>query len=442
MICTKCNKEISDTAKFCPYCGSKVESAKESVSNTTPNPPTDPPVDQSLNTMDDPTLESVKNKTEEQTQKEPGEKYEVPKYETPKTNEFQREEQKTTPSPQPSMVKSEKTNEYALIIGYLVLAGTCGVVAFRSLLAAIQFFSYGGNTLNGFGSLLSMVLYIAMSTLLAVIAFSNEKEKINTYFIILCGIAALMVIGGVLRFIITFFQSLGYYFSWMYFFENVSTLLLTIMSMATVIGVTYSLLHLAGKSPDFKSLEKLGSTINNSAKNAKQNYENQKQAKQSMNANVNYNSQNNTNNAYNNATYSNPNVVRPLKTDRGLLGYILLTIITCGIYNYYFIYTVARDVNVACAGDGKSTGGLLKFILLSILTCGIYSWWWEYSLGNRLAESAPRYGLSFSENGTTILMWLLFGMLLCGIGPFIAMNIIIKNTNSICMAYNHKHGLI
>ena len=58
MICTKCNKEISDTAKFCPYCGSKVESAKESVSNTTPNPPTDPPVDQSLNTMDDPTLDT------------------------------------------------------------------------------------------------------------------------------------------------------------------------------------------------------------------------------------------------------------------------------------------------------------------------------------------------------------------------------------------------
>ena len=28
------------------------------------------------------------------------------------------------------------------------------------------------------------------------------------------------------------------------------------------------------------------------------------------------------------------------------------------------------------------------------------------------------------------------------IGPFIAMNIIIKNTNSICMAYNRYNGLI
>ena len=132
----------------------------------------------------------------------------------------------------------------------------------------------------------------------------------------------------------------------------------------------------------------------------------------------------------------------PLKTDRGLLGYILLSILTCGIYSYYFIYSVAKDVNIACEGDGSKTGGLVKFILLSIITCGIYSWIWEYSLGNRLAANAPRYGLSFQENGTTILMWCIFGILLCGIGPFIAMNIIIKNTNSICMAYNRQNGYV
>ena len=124
------------------------------------------------------------------------------------------------------------------------------------------------------------------------------------------------------------------------------------------------------------------------------------------------------------------------------MGYILLTFITCGIYSYYFIYSVARDVNVACEGDGKSTGGLLKFMILSIITCGIYGWIWQYSLGNRLAANAPRYGMNFQENGTTVLLWDLFGLFLCGIGPFIAMNIIIKNTNSICMAYNRSKGFM
>ena len=145
-------------------------------------------------------------------------------------------------------------------------------------------------------------------------------------------------------------------------------------------------------------------------------------------------------------TFANGGNVPPyggekLQTDRSLAMYILLSIITCGIYSYYFIYKIAHDVNIACDGDGESTSGLVAFILLSFITCGIYSWVWEYKLGNRLASNAPRYGMSFQENGTTLLMWCLFGSMLCGIGPFVAMSILIKNSNKICQAYNRVHGL-
>ena len=130
-----------------------------------------------------------------------------------------------------------------------------------------------------------------------------------------------------------------------------------------------------------------------------------------------------------------------LKADRSLVAYILLNFITCGIYGWYFLYALARDVNAVCAGDGKTTPGLAKFILLSFITCGIYSFFWYYSLGNRLAANAPRYGLNFQENGTTVLLWLVLGSMLCGIGPFIAMHIIIKNSNDLCGAYNYQHGI-
>lgn len=130
-----------------------------------------------------------------------------------------------------------------------------------------------------------------------------------------------------------------------------------------------------------------------------------------------------------------------LQTDRGLLMYILLSIITCNIYSYYFIYKMAHDVNIACDGDGESTGGLVAFILLSFITCGFYAYWWYYKLGNRLANNAPRYGLRFDENGTTVLLWCVVGLIACGIGPFVAMHILIKNTNAICAAYNRAHGL-
>lgn len=129
-----------------------------------------------------------------------------------------------------------------------------------------------------------------------------------------------------------------------------------------------------------------------------------------------------------------------LQTDRGLLVYILLSIVTCGIYGYYFIYKMAHDVNIACEGDGEQTGGLVAYIVFSFLTCGVYSWYWLYKLGNRLSANAPKYGMTFQENGTTILMWCIFGSLVCGIGPFVAMHILIKNTNAICAAYNRKYG--
>ncbi len=135
-----------------------------------------------------------------------------------------------------------------------------------------------------------------------------------------------------------------------------------------------------------------------------------------------------------------PNTGR-LETNRSLLTYILLNIITCGIYSLFFIYSMARDVNTACDGDGQKTPGLVEFILLSIITCGIYSIIWQYSLGNRLAEGARRYGMHFAENGTTILMWDLFGIFICGIGPFIGMNILIKNTNRVCDGYNIANNL-
>lgn len=130
-----------------------------------------------------------------------------------------------------------------------------------------------------------------------------------------------------------------------------------------------------------------------------------------------------------------------LQTNRGLFKYIIFSILTLGIYGAYFLYKMAKDVNVACSGDGQKTSGLIPFIIFSVITCGIYSLVWEYKLANRLAENSSRYGLNFQENGTTILLWYLLGSMLCGIGPYIAMNILIKNTNRICAAFNSQNGL-
>lgn len=132
---------------------------------------------------------------------------------------------------------------------------------------------------------------------------------------------------------------------------------------------------------------------------------------------------------------------RALTTNRGILKYIIFTIITCGLYGFFFIHGVAKDVNEMCKNDGDKVGGLVAYIILSYLTCGLYSIYWQYKIANRLQANAPSYGLYFSENGTNVLLWYLVGWLLCFVGPFIAMNIVIKNTNRMAAAYNAANGL-
>lgn len=131
-------------------------------------------------------------------------------------------------------------------------------------------------------------------------------------------------------------------------------------------------------------------------------------------------------------------VPNQMKTNRSLFIFIILTILTCGIYEFCFLHEMAKDINKICEEDGESTTGVLKLIIFTILTCGIYWYIWEYQFQDRLASNAPRYGVTMTETGSTVLLWTIFGLLCCGIGPFVAFYIMIKNLNRMSRAYNEK----
>ena len=123
--------------------------------------------------------------------------------------------------------------------------------------------------------------------------------------------------------------------------------------------------------------------------------------------------------------------------NRSLAMYIILSILTLGIYSLYTFYSIAKDVNTMCEGDGEHTPGLLMLIVLSLVTCGIYSFVWYYKLGNRLHTNGPKFGVNIQENGGTLLMWFVLGSLLCFIATFVGINIIFRNCNMIAAAYNN-----
>lgn len=131
----------------------------------------------------------------------------------------------------------------------------------------------------------------------------------------------------------------------------------------------------------------------------------------------------------------------PLDTNRDLVAYILLSLVTCGIYGYWFVYKMAQDTNTICEGDGNNTPGLAAFILLSILTCGIYSIYWQYQLAKRLDENAPRYGVTLTQHASDVILWLVLGALLCVFLSYVGVNYNIRNLNTMSDAYNRANGL-
>ena len=129
-----------------------------------------------------------------------------------------------------------------------------------------------------------------------------------------------------------------------------------------------------------------------------------------------------------------------VEQNRSFVTYLLLSIVTCGIYSLYFWYKYAEDMNRMCAGDGQETTGGPTLILLWLFTCGIYPLYWFYTVGNRLKATGDRYGVNVQEDGQTILLWAVIGYLIAGVGLYIGAYFLIKNANTVAAAYNQRNG--
>ena len=125
-----------------------------------------------------------------------------------------------------------------------------------------------------------------------------------------------------------------------------------------------------------------------------------------------------------------------MKTNRSLLVYILLSIVTLGIYPLFFWHSYVKDLNTICSGDGKNTNGLLVAVLLSIVTLGIYAFVWQYGMQNRLRDNASRYNAGLIKGGGNVVLWSTLGMLLFGVGGLVALYIQIDSLNKLAYGYN------
>lgn len=97
----------------------------------------------------------------------------------------------------------------------------------------------------------------------------------------------------------------------------------------------------------------------------------------------------------------------PAPQSRNLAMCIILSVVTCGIYGLYWLYTLNEDMGYI-SGRKEMSGGMV--ILLSIITCGIYSFIWNYQQGQKVDELKTKNGLPSSSTGILYLVLSLLGL--------------------------------
>lgn len=136
--------------------------------------------------------------------------------------------------------------------------------------------------------------------------------------------------------------------------------------------------------------------------------------------------------------YNAPRV--PLRTNRGLLKFVLLSLITFGIYGIVVMSHISSEINeVATRYDGRRTMHYcLLYFIFSWLTLGIANLVWYHRISDRIGTELARRNLPYSFGAGTWWGWGFFGTLLFGIGPFIYTHKLMKAMNTINADYNVK----
>ncbi len=129
-----------------------------------------------------------------------------------------------------------------------------------------------------------------------------------------------------------------------------------------------------------------------------------------------------------------------LRTNRSLLKYLLLSIITFGIYGIVVKTHISMEIDtVASPRDHKSTlNYLLVLFVLGPLTLGIFPLIWFHNLSNRIGEELKARNLGYEFGAGSFWGWGILGSLIV-VGPFVYLHKLLKSMNLINENYNASH---
>ena len=128
--------------------------------------------------------------------------------------------------------------------------------------------------------------------------------------------------------------------------------------------------------------------------------------------------------------------MKQIKNDYSILMYILLGLVTLGIYPLWLLHRMANDVNVLCRDTGRQTPGIVPLILLSLVTCGAYSVFWWYRIADILARQVKKRNLNSEISGGFVMIAFVLGYFMASIATWVGIHKVFEAVNELADDYN------
>ena len=127
-----------------------------------------------------------------------------------------------------------------------------------------------------------------------------------------------------------------------------------------------------------------------------------------------------------------------LQTNRNIWKFMILNILTLGIYGIVFFISLSFDLDKVDPKRerGKTMNYLVAYIL-SMFTFAIVMDIWHYHIAGRVEEALERRNIDYNFNTSDFWKWFLFGSLIF-VGPFIYFHKLCTAMNLLCQSYNEK----
>lgn len=80
--------------------------------------------------------------------------------------------------------------------------------------------------------------------------------------------------------------------------------------------------------------------------------------------------------------------------NRNIALCIILSLVTCGIYGWYWFVCLTDDTNTISGEPG--TSGVVALVL-TLVTCGIYGFYWAYKCGDKIDAAHQKKGRAIQQ---------------------------------------------